>query len=263
MKQRKKVHYKNPPIIEAVFEVFFPKSSAWSQTVKDQILSTLKKEVSFSFGKTEEILFHSIDLNVQNSGPIQTKENEPIPRVRCWSEDKTLMFQFGPDMIAVNALPVYKSIEDYLPLLEKVTDRIFNTLGVKTVSHVGQRFINEITPSAEMPPDKIFAIYPKLPEQVRSQHPPFALQVETLRDANKTIALNLEYKGAQGDGHKYVLDIYLRSLNFSPKSSKDITSWMLSEHDNAVHTFESALTPDGQLFCGKESDERIKSDISK
>lgn len=261
--QRAKVFYKNPPIIEAVFEIFFPKSPVWNEDLKNLIHSSLKENIVFPFGETEEVLFHSIDLNVQNNMPIQTKENDPVPRVRCWSKDRTMMFQFGPDMIAVNALPVYKSIEDYLPLLEKVTDEIFQRLEIKNILHIGQRFINEITTSAEMPPDKLFAIYPKLPEQVRSHHPPFALQVETLRDLNKTIALNLEYKGFQGDIHKYVLDIYLRSLNFSPNSSKDISKWMLDEHANAVHTFESALTPEGRIFCGKVIDEQSKSDVSK
>jgi len=248
-KANKKVIYDKTPIIEAIFEIYFP-PVVWSKEIPLNLDKELK-QIQYNFGTREEVNFHTFNIDLQAGASIKAEQKDALPRIRHWSADRKTMFQYGPDMIAVNALPEYQSIEDYLPLLKSVVDVVLPILGVKTITALGQRFINEITSTDEMAPEKIFAIYPKLPEHVRSKHSPFALQVETLRDDTKTVALNLEYRGNLADSHKYLLDIYLRSLRFSYKTTDDIIQWMNDQHGFVVETFEAALTKDGQKFCGK------------
>ena len=243
------VKYDNPPIIEAIFEVYFPVSNKWDAH-KEKLYKSLRS-LKFDFDKDETINLQRLSVNIQGGKPVSTQQSVPVPRVRCWNKDRSLMFQYGQDMLAVNVLPVYESIEIYLPLLKDVCDIVLSTLSVKSINNLGQRFINEIKATTAMTPEKIFAIYPRLPDQVRSKHPSFALQVETTRDTSKSVALNLEYRGDQAENHKYLLDIYLRSLMFSSAKTDDIIAWMVNEHSCVVDTFEAALTKEGQKFCGK------------
>lgn len=248
-KSTTKVEYSKSPLIEAVFEVFFPPVDFTK--AKTEKLNEKLKKIKFDFGILENIEIKRYNLDVPAEGPAKAQELGPIPRVRFWSKDKTIMFQYGADMVAVNALKPYKKMEDYLPILQQVLEIVFAEFGVQQTTVLGQRFINEITATGAMTPEKIFAIYPQLPEQVRSQHPAFALQVETLREEDKSVALNLEYRGHQAKNHKYLLDIYLRSLTFSTNSSNDIITWMRTEHPHALKTFEEALTKAGQKHCGR------------
>lgn len=238
-----KVQYKNPPIIESVFEIFFSAKVPWSEELKNSLLKAVPKKFH---GKVENLNFHSIDLNVAAGQPITAKSSQPTPRVRCWTESKDRMLQFGPDMVAINAFPRYSTIEDYLPELLAFFEVVATQMKVERVNWLGQRFINQIKTPENVAPTDLFEVYPNLPELVRSNHPPFALQVETAKDANKSIVLNLEYKGLEKNEHVYMLDIYMKSQGFSAVRKDDIMKWMMSSHSGAIETFESSLTSAGK-----------------
>jgi uncharacterized protein (TIGR04255 family) len=156
------------------------------------------------------------------------------------------MLQFGPDMVAINAFPRYSTIKDYLPELLNFFDIVVSQMQVDRVNWLGQRFINQIKTPENVAPSDLFEVYPNLPELVRSNHPPFALQVETAKDESKSIVLNLEYKGLEKSEHVYMLDIYMKSQRFSGVRRDDIIEWMTSSHSGALETFESSLTSAGK-----------------
>lgn len=242
-KRASKVQYKNPPIIESVFEIFFSAKAAWSEELKSSLMKAVPKKFH---GKVENLNFHSIDLNVAAGQPITAKSSQPTPRVRCWTESGDRMLQFGPDMVAINAFPRYSTIEDYLPELLDFFEVAVSKMKVERVNWLGQRFINQIKTPENVPPADLFEVYPNLPELVRSNHPPFALQVETAKDSSKSIVLNLEYKGLEKNEHVYMLDIYMKSQGFSVARRNDIMEWMVSSHSGAIETFESSLTSAGK-----------------
>jgi hypothetical protein len=65
-----KVQYRNPPIIESVFEIFFSANVPWSESLKNSLLKAVPSKF---LSKVENLSFHSIECS-------------------CWTTDYSKVF---------------------------------------------------------------------------------------------------------------------------------------------------------------------------
>ena len=229
--------FQNPPIAEAVFEVFVPRCPTWDEKTNELLASSFSKELN---GRRENLQIHGLSIDF---GPTGAKSIEnSTPRTRLWNQECARMIQFGPEMCALNALPPYTQFEDYIPQFEALVRAYLSATGSQSLSWIGQRYINKVVlPNAEEDPQNIFSIYPNLPTEVREKHPPFAIQVEVMRLPEATITVNLQFQGMQAEGKpSYILDIYAKSILSMNANSSEIISWNNKIHDQLYRAF---------LFC--------------
>ena len=106
--------YKNPPLIEALCEFYFPPET--SQDF-ESIISLLNEKIQTSFPKKFRLQLQASQINIDNSGtPIVTEQL--LPLVRFQSSNEQVLIQLGQNLLTVNHLKPYTSWEEFLPSVE-------------------------------------------------------------------------------------------------------------------------------------------------
>ena len=106
--------YKNPPLIEALCEFYFPPET--SQDF-ESIINLLNEKIQISFPKKFRLQLQASQINIDNSGtPIVTEQL--LPLVRFQSSSEQVLIQLGQNLLTVNHLKPYTSWEEFLPSVE-------------------------------------------------------------------------------------------------------------------------------------------------
>lgn len=121
--------WKNPPLLEAVFEIRFPPLPDYALFLTH--IHTLAKE---KYPHLERVKTFEIDMppGVQIGG---------IPLHRFINSDKNFLFQTGIDLISVNVL-AYKGFAAFLEQIKEVLVSVQAFVEFGKLSRVGLRYIN-------------------------------------------------------------------------------------------------------------------------
>lgn len=214
--------WRNPPLQEAVFEVRFPPVADYSIFVG--AMAVLKRD---KFPTVSKLPSDELPTTVNISGVI---------RHRFITQDETLIFQTGVDVISVNIIS-YAGFESFINNIEDILETASNYAAVGQVARLGLRYINRF--------EKVYD-----PFQVLNINPPFpAFDLATTArvQANhikrqsdlKFLSINVDFPVA---GSNLIFDLDVFQENFEPNSSswqiKDLIKWADTAHDLVWENFE-------------------------
>lgn len=236
--KRTKKKYGEPPIREAVYEVFVEERSdlKWTEEFAEQFRSKFE---GFT-GDVERL--HAVEMQVSmRNNEIQQGIRQQPPRSRWWHGEQKRAIQAGPNMCAHNVLSPYGKYEDYQAETKKLFKTFLDMTQPVSVAWTGQRYINEILMPVGTHPAEYFAIYPDL-ESIGKKHPNMALQVETASFMGGSTVSNLVFRREDESDAVYTLDIYARSSEQIACDADALTDWHQRAHNTISHSFELAIT---------------------
>ena len=230
--------YKNPPLTEAVFEVFY-ESSNWSPATPGDFFSQVKdkypiiSQAAGGFGVRFDA--KGIQLGQGNNDLTQYK-----------SKDNQSIIQLSPNLFTVNKLPQYSGWEFYKEMIQEGINSLTRTLEITKISRVGLRIINKLDIGEHTYENfqKVFKVYPVIPgEGVNGITNSIQLNYETQvsDDPREVLAINLatlrKEKGYQAPAQFQLYFTRLMEIEVN-----EIENWLELAHANLHQTFETTLT---------------------
>ncbi|NJL38904.1 MAG: TIGR04255 family protein [Leptolyngbyaceae cyanobacterium RM2_2_4] len=218
--------WRNPPLQEAVFEVRFPPVDDYSIFVGG--MAEVKRN---RFPKVDRLPADELPPSIVVSGAV---------RHRFTTEDKSLLFQTGQDVISVNAIS-YSGFTTFANDIEDILRSAQNYADVGRVSRLGLRYINRF--------EKV-----ESPFQILNIVPPFSdfdlsktekIQANYIKqELNKLfLSKNVDFPVADSnlifDLDAFQQDFDLDSL---PWDIKTIVDWADKTHDIVWENFESLVS---------------------
>lgn len=119
--------WRNPPLQEAVFEVRFPPVGDYSIFVGG--MAEVKRN---RFPKVDRLPANELPSSIMVSGAV---------RHRFTTEDKSLLFQTGQDVISVNAIS-YSGFSKFANDIEDILKSAQNYADIGRVNRLGLRYVN-------------------------------------------------------------------------------------------------------------------------
>lgn len=240
--QRKK--YNNPPLVEAVFEIFFS-SSEWSPATPGLFYSEIKDKfphISQNQG--------GFGISFDNKGIKIGSGNRYITQFK--NQNKDTIIQLADNLLTVNKLPEYHGWEFYIEIINYATEALHKVLRIDQYNRLGLKTINKIEVNKHSYENfkKYFRILPSIPDDnVKENLNSFQLNFESpLIEQKEILAISL---ATLREEPKYkapvMFQIYMTKTR---EIDKDFSSWLEHAHKKISETFENGLTKE----CKKNFD---------
>lgn len=225
--------YNNPPLTEAVFELFF-ESSNWSPAIPGIFYSKVQKKYpiisqspggfGISFGPK------GLQLGPGNNNLTQFK-----------SKDGTSIIQLSNNLLTVNKLPEYGGWESYKLMILKALDVLKEVLDIKKVNRIGIKAINKIEINKHTYENfkDFFTVYPLLPEG--SNISSIQLNYETPVNSDDILAISLATLNKE-KGYEAPTLFQLYFTKIKNVSIQEIEDWIEIAHEHLHNAFEISLT---------------------
>ncbi len=242
MTEGTKRHYDEPPLEEAIFELFVPPAESWSAEQGEKLAKLLPAYA----GKRETLE----DLNVFfRLGPGQSVAQGVNPgarRLRLWSQDQTRAVQLGAEMCTHNVRKPYGHFEDHLDAMKELFAAYLEVMKPQQLGWVGQRYLNIVKLPADSSPSAFFQMYPHLPPELPQAHRPFAVQVETASFEQGSTVVNLALLEFTPEAAVYTIDIYARSDDTVALDVDSVVGWQNRAHASIGKSFELTITDEAR-----------------
>lgn len=228
------IKYKKPPLVEAVFELFFFTKN-WNSAVPGLFYNEIKDE----FNKINTST-NGIDFQI-NNGQISFGKVPELTQFRNESSDTVI--QLSNNLLTINKLPEYQNWETYFKLIKKILEKFEKVIGDFEIKRLGLKFINKINIGDVLNYNhfkNVFNIYPILPDGCEADL--------------KTISLNLEYPDAD---EKEITAITLNTLRAETgydapvlfqlyelrikEFDIEVDEWISNAHKKLIGFFEKSL----------------------
>jgi uncharacterized protein (TIGR04255 family) len=249
-------HYQNPPIVEALVEIFFT-GSKQGLAVRDAFLPRVQER--FPTGR----LLGQVGFEV-NVGPKQANArfSQAEPRFQFLTSDQSQMIQLGPDLLVFNLLRPnpqvpYPRFEVWQPIVLEMLAHYREVAQPTGIDRLGVRYINKVTiPQTQMRMEEYFTIYPQVPDTLGDQHGSFLMNLELpgLYPNHQLLLTFGSTSPEQPEAMAYLLDLYDIVPMGSPDSFELIPQRLDEAHNNIVTTFEYAITDTTRQLFGEAQD---------
>lgn len=233
-----KRHYDEPPLEEAIFELFVPPSAPWSPSQAEELAKRLPTYV----GKREDLEDFNVFFRLGPGKSVAQGVNPGARRTRLWNTDQTRAVQFGAEMCTHNVRRPYGHFEDHLDAIKELFAAYLDVMKPQQLGWVGQRYLNIVKLPADSSPSDYFEMYPHLPAELPPAHRPFAVQVETASFEQGNVVVNLGLLEVRPDAAVYTIDVYARSSGDVAFSVDDLMAWQKQAHVGIVKSFELTIT---------------------
>ncbi len=227
--------YKNPPLTEAVFELFF-QSSNWTPAIPGMFYSRVNKnypiisQTSGGFGIS--LGSQGVQIGSGNNNLTQFK-----------SSDNASIIQLSNNLLTVNKLPKYDGWDSYNKMINDAINNLYKVLEISTINRIGLRTINKIDIQSHNYENfkKYFNVYPSMPEGLDNNFNSIQLNYETPTTNNEVLAINLNTLRKEPNYEAPVLfQLYYTKLNGIEKNSID--DWLVEAHSKLHNTFENIIS---------------------
>ena len=254
--------YRNPPIVEALCEVYFSGAS-WDETLPERFFEEVKQD----FPKKEERPKHKAEITLGESGAATT-EVQTLPSVfQFLNEEGHRIIQVSENLLVVNQLQPYCHFEEWEEQFYKALDIYMKLASPDKIERIGLRYINrfEIPLSPEKPilMADYFAIFPTVPQSLGKTHGPFLVRMQVPQNDDRHTLLIVfgteevpqpaEFVPQSDEGKQaFMLDIYdIASLDIKP-DKRELSTEIRLAHENVVKTFEDSITNPLRQLLGVE-----------
>lgn len=229
--------YRNPPVVEALCEVYFDQSK-WDTTVPGLFYDRVRDR----FPKKRQISDVQIEVSL-SPDHLATKADRSQQRSRFSREDGSRMLQVGPDLVVVNQLRPYPQFEEWRPDVLEAVDLYRELASPRSISKVGVRYINRIDiPASQFAMEDYFALYAQIPDQLGGSHGSFMIRVE-IPPRNERHRLLVTFGSAPRPqpGPSLMLDLY-DTVAPDAGTNGAIEACLDQAHENIELAFESIIT---------------------
>ncbi len=233
--------YRNPPVVEALAEVFFAES-AWTMTVPGQFFDRVRERLPIQ-GQRADV---RVELRGgRGKSSAQTTHGEP--RAEFWSTDRSRLIQVGRDLLVVNQLPPYPGFDDWSPRVGEAVTLYRELARPSAVERVTLRYLNRLLlPPGDVPMERYFRVYPAVPPEVSGVHGRFAMRLE-LQPSHADHSLVFSFATAPSDGTNTDHSVFLLDLHDTRPLGGDDSFGRLARaleeaHENIEHAFEGMIT---------------------
>lgn len=233
-----KRNYEEPPLEEAIFELFVPPAADWSTPQIEQMGKLLPRYG----GKREDLEDLNVFFRLGPGRSVAQGVNPGIRRTRLWNNEQTRAVQFGPEMCTLNVRKPYGHFEDHVGDIRALFAAYLTVATPKQLAWVGQRYLNIVRLPPNSSPSDFFQMYPHLPPELPPAHRPFALQVETASFEQGSTIVNLALLEFGADAAVYTIDIYARSDASVLLDVEQLVGWQTRAHASIGKSFELTIT---------------------
>jgi uncharacterized protein (TIGR04255 family) len=246
MARNPKPKLRNPPIVEAVFDVDCDLPPALDLAALEQPSRALFAD---AYPKHQKQHIHEVNIEAAESKPPSaTTRRMGIQALQFRSDDEKQLVQVRAQGFSFNRLAPYTSLDDYLPEIERTWRLYADLVSPIRIRALKLRYINRIllpmTKSA-VDLDKFLKIGPRLPDEEAFTLNGFLSQQSAVeKDTGLQMSLVLTAQDPEGDKLPVILDITVASA-----ASTEPTDW--SKMKTAIDAlrrlknrlFENSLTP--------------------
>lgn len=239
--------YKNPPIIEAVFECRFPTNTDWDLTIPGLLYRSLKDE----FPRREKRTIQGIEIQF-SPDPMKPNINFEVLAV-FRSEDRSRFVQVGQNVITVNIIKPYPNWEIFSPMISNTLASLGELIQIETVERAGLRYINKFEISKEQISLKDYFKFgmnkgDNMPESLIE----FIVGgLFLIPETNDSCRIQL---ASGSNDHGIVLDLDYFTSNKEKLKFDDINSWVDHAHSKIIEFFEDSITDKSREFLGVIND---------
>lgn len=232
-----KKNYANSPIVEAICEFEFEKSSSWDLTIPGIIYGKIKDD----FPEREEGSINTIRISSESKEPEYVK----VPMVRFFAEDKNSLIQVGPDILTINHLSPYTNWEDYLPIIENGLQVYYEEIKPKTIRHISLKYLNRIDiPEKNIDIVDYFKFRPITDLGTSDTIMSCIVGVEfRCNDGKDLIKIQLNSLPARNDNEtSFLLELNYHSAHYIEFDNEEITNWLATANKIITKYFEASIT---------------------
>jgi len=242
--------YKNPPVVEALCEIFFG-GSKWDSTLPGLFFEKVKKD----FPKKRELDQIGVEVSIsKDTHGSQVIHGEK--RLQLVKEDNSRLIQIEKDLLVVNQLRPYPRFKDWRPVIDEMLKHYSDLAQPAGVQRLGVRYINRIViPAAKFQMEDYFYLYPEVPQSLGAIHGKFMVRVE-IPPKNKGHLLMITFSTAPADSPEtsaLMLDIYDIFPFSQLLSIEKVDKYIDEAHDNIEMAFETSITEKTRDLFEKEA----------
>jgi len=233
--------YKNPPIVEAIFEIKLSDDTNWDPTVPGLMYEKLKDE----FPTLGKALAQEVKLN-QDKDKLKNINIVPIERTLFFAENKKSFVQLAPRLLTVNVLKPYPGWESFQRLIKLAWNRLKDVVNINGIKYVKLRYINNIELSnCGVELKDYFVFYPFVGESFPQQINSFVvgIQFKYAEDRDVCRAFLTKNKCLQNENKvQFTLDLRYFTTKSNEIDSSKVLEWVEEAHLNIGDVFEACIT---------------------
>jgi uncharacterized protein (TIGR04255 family) len=230
--------YAKPPIVEAVCEFRLTPETRWDLTVPGLLYEKLK----VSFPQKEQRVIQEMELIQGPEGWLQ--QIRTSERIIFFTEDRRMLVQVGPRLLAINVLKPYPHWEGFKPRIEVAWESLRVAVEVQGLERIGLRYINHVElPGQSVELAEYFEFYPfvgpRLPQQMV-----FFLAGAEFSYADGRDRCRVQLTPILGSGGKSLLMLDIDYFLARPRAVKvvDALAWVEEAHSRVEEVFEGSIT---------------------
>lgn len=226
--------YKNPPLIEAVFELFFT-TKQWNSVIPGLFYTKIQdKFPNISQNNGFGITFDGQGLKVGGGS------NE---LAQYKSHDNTSIIQLSSNMLIVNKLPKYEGWEKFLETIIFAIHALEQVLPIDNIDRIGLRFVNKID-IGEHSLSRLkdfLTVFPVYPFEQTIDFNAIQLNLESPLIPNTEILAILLATIKEEPNYKapIIFQLYQTRISDMPQ---DYETWLDEAHTSLYTIFEQSIT---------------------
>lgn len=233
------IKYRNPPVVEALCEIFFS-DSQWDSTLPGVFYEKIKDD----YPRKKELQQIGVEVSVSKETQA-SKVSRGNTRIQFFNKDGSQLIQVEKDLLVVNQLRPYPKFEEWKPVVDKMLDVYWRLARPKGIKRIGTRYINKIAiPAATFKMEDYFGLYPEVPKSLSDIHGRFMMRLE-IPPKNKGHNLVITFGTSVADSpgtSAELLDIYDIYAPAELLSADSIDRYIEKAHENILMAFENSIT---------------------
>jgi uncharacterized protein (TIGR04255 family) len=232
--------YRNPPVVEALCEMFFV-GSEWDDTLAGRFHERVREE--FPRKRQQEIRVGEVTFAF--TGETSARAGRLPPRIHFLTEEGDRVLQLGQDLLVVNQLRPYRAFHEWEETLRTALNHYCELANPRACGRLGIRYIDRVIIPGDRPRlEEYFTLYPRIPEEWSGTNGSFLVRVE-MRCARPGHRLFVTFGSApveQPGTTAFLLDYYDQTESPEGVALGDVLEEVRAAHDHVVDAFEASIT---------------------
>lgn len=232
-------NYHNPPVVEALCELYFDKHTTWDVTIFGDYYNRVRNE----FSQKREL--PQVEMTMQQHEAGVTGQVRPAGvRMQFVRPDQTALVQLAQHVLIVNQLPLYPSWEVFKTLILDRLQDYQSVVAEAALQGILLRYINRFSfPTETFTVGKAFAESDFIPTRLREKGTPFFLRIEMPQESGSRLVLTLGTLEDNKPEHSAVLlDIAVLLTQAAMLNQESLSDRLDQAHNCIEDVFESCLT---------------------
>jgi uncharacterized protein (TIGR04255 family) len=235
--------YKNPPLVEAVFEIFF-ESKKWNPTIPGLFYSKVQNQYPIIISKGNNLGFE-----FEGSAMMIGNGVFELTQFRNKNEGDKIL-QLSRNFLSVNQLPPYDGWEKYRERIKFAVGALYDSIEIEKIVKIGLRVINkiDILEHSMTQFEKYFNIKPFIPDGIIRPISSIQMELEfPIKEKNDFLSISVSTKKKEPNYNAPVLfQIYRAQISDIPTVDYYF-DWVETAHNSVKEVFDRCITNDCKL----------------